>query len=125
MPSRDPQRRLAAFRRCTTAEEYFEILGIAYQPSVVEVNRLHILRHFGSQLAKLDSAAGEPDPATVLTRYREALLRSYQAFLTGTALDHRLFAGLERRTPQAFVDIDEITIERVADPTPDRCEVTP
>lgn len=119
--------RLDAFLRCHTAEEYFAVLDVAYSPQVLAVNRLHILRHFSGEIARIDRPVADRahpgqegpqqpprlDPVTRLARYRDALRRSYQTFVTGTALDHRLFAGLARRAPQAFVPVEEITIERV------------
>jgi nitrogenase-stabilizing/protective protein len=122
----DAVRRLDAFARCTDAEEYFAVLDVEYDPSVLEVNRLHILKYFAIEIEK--PVGGDPeegDPGHRLAGYQRALRRAYQEFLTASALDHRLFAGLERRAPQAFVGIDEITVERVAEATPERYEVTP
>jgi nitrogenase-stabilizing/protective protein len=105
--------RLLAFNRCQTAEEYFAVLDVPYDPQVVSVNRLHILRHFAGQLAELrlqPAAAGSPD--RVLGSYRDALIRSYQAFTTATALDHRLFKVLRDRAPRAFVPATAITVQR-------------
>ncbi|WP_242424038.1 nitrogenase-stabilizing/protective protein NifW, partial [Frankia sp. EI5c] len=45
--------RLAEFRRCSTAEQYFDLLGVDYDPRVVAVNRLHILRYFAGEIANL------------------------------------------------------------------------
>ena len=57
---------LAAFNRCQTAEEYFALLDVAYDPRVVSVNRLHILRHFAGQLAR--STVTAPGPRARPTR---------------------------------------------------------
>lgn len=96
---------LERFRRCTTAEEYFDLLQVPYDPEVLQVNRLHILRHFARQLAEL------PEPQTVpdlFGEYRAALITSYRTFVTDTALDHRLFKVLQDRRPQAFVPLTEV-----------------
>ena len=108
--------RLLAFERCQTAEEYFAVLDVPYDPRLVSVNRLHILRHFAGQLAELrlppaaPAASGSPD--RLLGSYRDALIRSYQAFTTATALDHRLFKVLRDRAPRAFVPAAAIAIQR-------------
>lgn len=104
---------LVTFRRCQSAEDYFTFLDVPYDPRVLNVYRLHILRHFAGQLQELDARRdARTSPAHALTTYREALLRSYQAFTTGTAMDHRLFKVLQDHAPTAFVPTAEITVER-------------
>lgn len=106
---------LAAFNRCQTAEEYFALLDVAYDPRVVSVNRLHILRHFGGQLAELHRHRTAPEsPGHALDTYRDALTRSYQAFSTATALDHRLFKVLRDRAPRAFVPTAAVAVQHEA-----------
>lgn len=101
---------LEDFLRLRTAEEYLEFFGIPYDPAVVNVNRLHILKRFSGYMAEVDaSLAGRAaDPQERLERYREALLRAYRDFLAGTALDYRLFKVLRERAPGAFVPVSEI-----------------
>jgi len=106
---------LAAFNRCQTAEEYFALLDVAYDPRVVSVNRLHILRHFAGQLAEIHRHRTEPEsPGHALDTYRDALTRSYQAFTTATALDHRLFKVLRDRAPRAFVPTAAVAVQHEA-----------
>ncbi|MEV5409626.1 nitrogenase-stabilizing/protective protein NifW [Thermopolyspora sp. NPDC052614] len=108
-----PAERLAAFKRCQTAEEYFAVLDVPYDPRVVRVNRLHILRHFAEQLVELHLERSEPQrPEEILDRYRAALARSHDAFVGATALDHRLFKVLKDRAPRAFVETGAIAVER-------------
>lgn len=106
MTSPDPADRtteLAGLRDCVTAEDYFAFLAVPYDQRVLDINRLHILRHFSAQVA-----AGLPPRRQA---YRDALLRSYQAFVTGTAMDHRLFKVLRDRAPQAFVPAADVTVQ--------------
>ncbi|CAJ65428.1 MULTISPECIES: nitrogenase-stabilizing/protective protein NifW [Frankia] len=111
---------LAAFHRCSTAEEYFTLLEVDYDPRVVAVNRLHILKHFAGELAKLPEAGADAaNPRHLLHDYRDALVRSYEAFTNATALDHRLFKVLKDRAPKsAFVPASEITVERLGSTQP-------
>lgn len=102
---------LARFRRCETAEEYFEFFGLSYDPKVVNVYRLHILKHFAGQVKDLHQRRVAPQPTDqILAAYREALIRSYEAFITGTALDHRVFKVLQDHAPKAFVPTAQITV---------------
>ncbi|MCM3925801.1 nitrogenase-stabilizing/protective protein NifW [Frankia sp. AiPs1] len=112
---------LAAFHRCSTAEEYFTLLEVDYDPRVVAVNRLHILKHFAGELAKLPEAGADAEnPRHLLRDYRDALVRSYEAFTNAGALDHRLFKVLKDRAPQAaaFVPASEITVQRLGSTQP-------
>ncbi|MCI4673633.1 nitrogenase-stabilizing/protective protein NifW [Candidatus Mycolicibacterium alkanivorans] len=102
---------LAAFRQCETAEDYFAFFGLSYDPAVVNVNRLHILKHFARQLADLHAHRSAPEPTEqILADYRDALVAAYQAFTTGTALEHRVFKVLQDHAPRAFVPIGEVTV---------------
>jgi nitrogenase-stabilizing/protective protein len=100
---------LAAFRRARTAEEYFDALGVPYDPQVVAVNRLHILRHFSAAVARIDTEQAPPEAR--MAAYRTALADAHAAFTTATALDHRLFKVLADRAPAAFVALDAVTVE--------------
>ncbi len=103
--ARSATEQLDAFRRATTAEEYFAALGVAYDPRVLAVSRLHILRHFGAQAAQIaqehdrDAGADYANDETVLAAYRRALQSSYDAFTSAGALDHRLFKVLRDHAP--------------------------
>jgi nitrogenase-stabilizing/protective protein len=104
---------LAQFRRCETAEDYFKFFGVPYDPRVVNVYRLHILRHFARQLEELHESRTAPLPSDrILADYRAALIRSYEAFTTGTALDHRVFKVLRDHAPRAFVPVAQVTVRR-------------
>lgn len=98
------ERTLDAFWRLSTAEDYLEFFGLPYDPAVVEVNRLHILKRFAGYMMEVDAALGrsgrEVGPAERLERYRGALELAYRDFLTGTALDYRLFRVLRERAPE-------------------------
>ena len=102
--------RLAQFHRCTTAEEYFALLDVSYDPQIVAVNRLHILRYFSRELTGID-LTGTEHPDRVLATCRQALERAYQAFTTATALDHRLFKVLQDHAPQAMVPDIAVAVE--------------
>lgn len=111
---------LSEFRRCSTAEEYFALLGVEYDPQVIAVNRLHILRVFSNEMAALPDAGAQPDPEELLRGYRAALQRAYQAFLTATALDHRVFKVLKDHAPETagFVASSDITVQRPGETRP-------
>jgi nitrogenase-stabilizing/protective protein len=62
--------------KLSTAEEFFLALGVPYDPAVVNVSRLHILKRFG----ELTRAHGDSPPEGAC---REALSQAYGEFASG------------------------------------------
>lgn len=74
----------------SSANEFLEFFGIAYDEHVVNVNRLHILKRFYQYLRQADGLAGL-DEVAMFTRYRELLTRAYQDFITSDAATEKVF----------------------------------
>ncbi len=87
-PSPSP---LAALRRLARAEEFFQFFGLPFEPRVVDVYRLHILRRFGLEVERIDREAPALDERARLALYREALGRAHDVFLRSTAQEEKLF----------------------------------
>ena len=129
-PGSDPgaAQRLVAFLACRTAEEYFAALGVDYQPRVLAVNRLHILRYFAGEVARIDrELPGLADPGRRLAAYRTALYLSHQAFVGSSALDHRLFKVLRDRAPRPpeFLPLDQVTVDPPPPTSPSSTTTSP
>lgn len=83
-------------RQCASAEDFFALLELPFEPTVLDVARLHILRRMGQYL---DESAIERTPDDQLPgRCRQALQRAYTDFLTSTPLQQRVFRVLKRAT---------------------------
>lgn len=100
-------RHLAALRELRQAEDFFAFFDLPYEPRVVHVYRLHVLKRFALEMETIDRAhpmIGEPER---LALYREALRRSHDVFARSTAQDEKLFkvfqggslVSLNRRSP--------------------------
>lgn len=76
----------------SSAEEFFHFLKIPYDPAVLNVARLHILRRMGDSLR---NSSTEPDEETALAHFRAHLERAYQDFLLSSPLDERVFKVLK------------------------------
>lgn len=94
--------------RVSAAEEFFERLGVPFDPKVVQVKRLHILKRFQEYLNQSGAEAGICSRSEDETRalYRTALEQAYQDFVTGDPLTERVFKVLKDAVPSpAFVPV--------------------
>ncbi|MGO9987276.1 MAG: nitrogenase-stabilizing/protective protein NifW [Steroidobacteraceae bacterium] len=75
----------------SAAEEFFEQLGVPYDPAVIRVNRLHILKRFNQYLCttKPDVAGLEAGPQLKICR--ELLIRAYRDFIRSTPAQEKVF----------------------------------
>jgi nitrogenase-stabilizing/protective protein len=102
---------LDRLNRASSAEDFFTLLGVAYDPKVVNVARLHILKRMGQYLAGEDFA-GLPDE-TVAERCKTVLERAYADFVASSPIEQRVFKVLKDAVappapakPANFVPLD-------------------
>ena len=81
----------------SSANEFLEFFGIAYDERVVNVNRLHILKRFYQYLHRAEGLAGLNE-IEMFKRYRELLLQAYADFTVSTAAKEKVF--------KVFQDVD-------------------
>lgn len=95
-----------AMDELSAAEEFLDFFNIEYDPSVVHVNRLHILQRFNTYLSQAEDSLpdGEEAQREVYTRL---LTRAYQDFVDSDALTEKVFKVFHMHEPQeTFVSID-------------------
>jgi nitrogenase-stabilizing/protective protein len=80
-----------------SAEEFLDYFGIAYEPSVVQVNRLHILQRFHDYLQEVESLPREQAERHAL--YAGLLDSAYNDFVQSDALREKVFKVLRMREP--------------------------
>jgi len=95
---------LSRFEALSAAEDFFAFLGVPFDPRVVGVKRLHILKRFNERLAKLDTAGLDED--ALRAGHTAALAAAYDEFLTVEPRDAKLFKVF--RQGRAFVPLTEI-----------------
>ncbi len=84
---------LEALNKASSAEDFFNLLGVSYDPKVLAVMRLHILRRMGQYLVNEDfSSVPEPE---VAKRCKSFLQQAYEDFLKSSPLDERVFKVLK------------------------------
>ncbi len=79
--------------KASSAEDFFALLGVEFDPKHVDVVRLHILRRMGQYLVSEDFT-GQPD-AVVAERCKAVLEQAYADFLASSPLDQRVFKVLK------------------------------
>lgn len=99
---------LAQFQQLVNAEDYLDFFDLAYDPQVVNVNRLHILQKFSTLIKDIDvTSASESE---VLAQYKAALEQAYTTFITASAQDEKLFKVFNEK-PANVVMLSEIGSE--------------
>lgn len=88
---------LARLKQLSSAEDFFEVLGVRFEPERLAVCRLHVLRRMGEMLAG-DDLEGLPDTVAA-ARARSMLERAYREMAGASPLEARLFKVLKDRDP--------------------------
>ena len=88
---------------CEGAEDFLNHFGIAFEPAVVHVNRLHILQRFHDYLAK-----HVQDREASYEEYRGWLEHAHKDFVTSDALTERVFRVHQRAAGIAKVSLTSI-----------------
>ena len=101
---------MAKLKTAGSAEDFFRILAVDYDPQVLNVARLHILKRMGQYLAG-EELEGLPE-AVAVARARSFLQRAYEEFVASSPLEQRVFKVLkeavEPKAPKNFVPFDDL-----------------
>ncbi len=109
----------------SSAEDFFEFLDVPYDPEVVHVCRLHILRRMGQYLYESEQEGafeGHTDDE-VKTLCHDHLSHAYHDFIVSTPIAERLFkVHQDAAKPKApkqkpFVPLTALTGEKSASGT--------
>jgi len=91
-----------------SAEDFLQYFQLEYEPSVVHVNRLHILQRFHDYLQKAGDEIPE-DETVKRAVYSKLLMRAYQDFVESDAQTEKVFKVFSMGEPQtAFVSLSDI-----------------
>lgn len=97
-----------AMEELVSAEDFLEFFDVPFEPSVVQVNRLHIMQRYHDYLIK----AGDLDSHEETARYaiyRTLLTQAYQDFVVSDALTEKVFKVFQRNDPKStFVPIEQL-----------------
>jgi len=74
--------------KLSSAEEFFRYLDVPFDPAVLNVARLHILRRMGDNLRK---STPKSDDVKARAFFREHLEQAYQDFVSSSPIHERVF----------------------------------
>jgi nitrogenase-stabilizing/protective protein len=99
-----------AMEDLVSAEDFLTYFEIDFDPSVVHVNRLHILQRYHNYLSK---EVLPEDEAAQRAVYTSLLTKAYQDFVASDALTEKVFKVFHMHEPQTqFVPITSITVNK-------------
>ena len=84
---------LERLSKASSAEDFFALLGVDYDPKIVNVARLHILRRMGQYLAAEDF--GGSVERDIAARCKAVLEQAYADFVASSPIDQRVFKVLK------------------------------
>ena len=101
----------------SSAEDFFTFLGVPYEPTVVHVARLHIMRRMGQYLrgSEVEGALEAADDEALFALCRDHLTQAYEDFVGSSPIEERGFkvhkdAVLPKPEPnQPFVPLTALT----------------
>ncbi|MCQ9378201.1 MULTISPECIES: nitrogenase stabilizing/protective protein NifW [unclassified Methyloversatilis] len=91
----------------SSAEDFLEFFALPFDQSVVNVNRLHILKRF-YQYLRGEQGVAEGEPAVVYARYRGLLLRAYEDFVKSTPAQEKVFKVFQEADGQQRVSLESL-----------------
>jgi len=98
-----------AMEEMESAEDFLNYFGVAFDPAVVHLNRLHILQRFHDYLTKAGDLEGDEDTRRLI--YASLMTRAYEDFVVSDALTEKVFKVFHMHEPQvAFVPLSSIGI---------------
>ncbi len=106
----DTPRTLAEFTKLIDTEDYLNFFGISYDPTFVNVNRLHILKQFSLLITEVDKAFSDLSESEKLEKYKLAFEEAYELFKSSSPLETKLFKVFQD-VPKNVVLLDDLTKE--------------
>ncbi|TGD75126.1 nitrogen fixation protein NifW [Mangrovimicrobium sediminis] len=100
-----------ALEELSSAEDFLLYFGVEFEPSVVQVNRLHIMQRFHDYLGQSETSLEEytGNEEAMRAAYAALLQRAYQDFVDSDALTEKVFKVFKMQGPQTtFVSADSL-----------------
>lgn len=99
-----------ALDELSSAEDFLSYFNIGFDPTVVHVNRLHIMQRFHDYLQQGQSLLQDTDhDAARVEIYTRLLTQAYQDFVHSDALTEKVFKVFKQQEAHSsFVPLDQL-----------------
>ncbi|WP_341674863.1 nitrogenase-stabilizing/protective protein NifW [Niveibacterium sp. SC-1] len=94
--------------KLSSAEDFLHFFALDYDESVVNVNRLHILKRFYQYLRADGEIAAMSNEVTLYTRYRGLLAHAYEDFVKSTPAREKVFKVFQDAEGTQRVSLDSL-----------------
>jgi len=91
------------------AEDFFAVLDVPYEPAVIHVNRLHILKRFNQYLRR-DGRGDGLAPADKKAHFAKLLGQAYDDFVRSTPAQEKVFKVFQDQASKS-VSLDALRAE--------------
>lgn len=95
-------------RKLSSAEDFFSYLRVSYDPKVLRVARLHIMRRMGERMA--GHVHDETSDEEAWARYRQHLAAAYDEFSQHAPLEQRVFKVLKDAVSPARLGLVQLKV---------------
>ncbi|RYU57171.1 nitrogen fixation protein NifW [Methylolobus aquaticus] len=92
----------------SAAEEFLDFFGVDYQPDVVHVNRLHILKRFNQYLNR-SPIPDDMDEAAAREACKVLLTQAHDDFVSSTAAQEKVFKVFQEQDGKS-VSLDSMRV---------------
>ena len=93
----------------SSAEDFLEYFEIDYEPSVVHVNRLHILQRFHDYMGEVEVMPESEEARREL--YADMLRGAYEDFVKSDAITEKVFKVFKMNEPeQVFIPLTNLKL---------------
>lgn len=99
---------LTRLKALSSAEDFLQFFGIPFDPAVVNVSRLHILKRFFQYLRQQSADMPLNDEVAMFTTYRSLLVRAYADFVRSTPAQEKVFKVFQDVGGRQHVSIDNL-----------------
>ncbi len=91
----------------SSAEDFLGFFGVPYEPSVVHVSRLHILKRFYQYIRQAPDLPEDNEQALYAV-YRDLLVRAYSDFVRSTPAQEKVFKVFQEVNGEQHVALQSL-----------------
>jgi nitrogenase-stabilizing/protective protein len=103
---------LTRLKALSSAEDFLQFFGIPFDPAVLNVSRLHILKRFYQYLRQQSPQLPLDNEVALFGAYRSLLLQAYGDFVKSTPAQEKVFKVFQDVGGRQHVSIDHLKATR-------------